>query len=176
MDNRHEKHERRKKPGYVGPPEARLADELAKRAQRPLQRKCRWQLGGTPNPIRNHEAEAGNPEPDHDEGHPPTLAVDQPPREQRHQERTEPGTRQGDSRRNPAIAIEPGLHGGNRGRVAERQTKAKAQPEPDATGSGHRQRSSAPAVRAAGRLLFPSSSWTHPPKSDAPKGRLPPSS
>ena len=78
-----------------------------------------------------HEAEAGNPEPDHDEGHPPTLAVDQPPREQRHQERTEPGTRQSDSRRNPAIAVEPGLHGRNRGRVADRQTEAKAQPERD---------------------------------------------
>jgi hypothetical protein len=28
-----------------------------------LQRRYRWQLGGTPNPIRNHEAEAGNPIP-----------------------------------------------------------------------------------------------------------------
>src|SRR5260370_16714198 len=130
MDGRDEKHERRQKPGYVEPPEVRLADELAKRAQRPLQRRCRWQLGGTPNPIRNHEAEAGNPEPNHHEGHPPALAVDQPSREQRHQERAEPSTRQGDSRRDPAVAVEPGLHGRNRGRVADRQTEAKAPPNP----------------------------------------------
>jgi len=69
-----------------------------------------------------------------DESYAPTLVFDQPSREQRHQERTEPSARQGDAGRNPAIAIEPGLHRRNRGRVADRQPETKTRAEGDGTG------------------------------------------
>jgi hypothetical protein len=86
---------------------------------------------GAPDPVRGQEAETGHPEPDQNESYPPTLVFDQLSREQRHQERTEPGPGQGDARRNPAITIEPGLHRRNRGRVANRQPETKARTERD---------------------------------------------
>src|SRR5262249_39328728 len=107
MNEGDKERERRQEAGHVEQPEDWIASELAKRIIKWLRRRCCSGSGGTPDPIRNREAQTGYSEADDDEGYPPTVAVDQPGRNKRHQERTERRARQGDARCNPAIAVEP---------------------------------------------------------------------